>query len=139
MRFLSKIKEVIWPIQRQELKLFMPMALMMFCILFNFSALRSVKDALVMPALGAEVISFLKLWIVLPAALIFTLLYVKLSNVFSAEKVFYIVVSSFLVIFWIFTYVIYPNQDIYHPSSELIADLILQFPNFKWFIKSYCA
>jgi len=135
MVFLSKVKEVLWPIQRQELKLFMPMALMMFCILFNFSALRSVKDALVIPALGAEVISFLKLWVVLPAALIFTLIYVKLSNVFSAEKVFYIIVASFLVIFWIFTYIIYPNQDIYHPSSELIAKLIYQFPNFKWFIK----
>jgi len=135
MGFLSKIKEVIWPIERQELKLFAPMALMMFCILLNFSALRAVKDALVVPVLGAEVISFLKLWIVLPSALIFTLLYVKLSNIFSAEKVFYIIVSSFLAIFWIFTYVIYPNQDIYHPSSELIADLILQFPNLKWFIK----
>ena len=135
MVFLSKIKEALWPIARSELKLFMPMALMMFCILLNFSALRSVKDALVIPALGAEVISFLKLWVVLPSALIFTLVYVKLSNVFSAEKVFYIVVSSFLVIFWIFTYVIYPNQDIYHPSSELIATLIHQFPNFKWFIK----
>ena len=85
MGFLSKVKEAVWPIERHELKLFAPMALMMFCILFNFSALRSVKDALVIPALGAEVISFLKLWVVLPAALIFTLLYVKLSNVFSAE------------------------------------------------------
>ena len=135
MGFLSKIKEAIWPITRSELKLFMPMALLMFCALFNFSALRSVKDALIMPDLGAEVISFLKLWIVLPSALIFTLIYVKLSNIFSAEKVFYIIVSSFLVIFWIFIYVIYPNQDIYHPSSELIATLIEQFPNFKWFIK----
>jgi len=135
MGFLSKIKEAVWPIHRHELKLFAPMALMMFCILFNFSALRSVKDALVIPALGAEVISFLKLWIVLPAALIFTLLYVKLSNVFSAERVFYIVVSSFLVIFWIFTYIIYPNQELSHPSPELIARLIQEFPNFKWFIK----
>ena len=135
MVFLSKIKEAIWPIARSELKLFMPMALLMFCTLFNFSALRSVKDALVIPALGAEVISFLKLWVVLPSALIFTLIYAKLSNAFSAEKVFYIVVSSFLVIFWIFIFVIYPNQDIYHPSSESITTLIHQFPNFKWFIK----
>jgi AAA family ATP:ADP antiporter len=135
MGFLSKIKEAIWPIEKSELKLFAPMALMMFCTLFNFSALRSVKDALVIPALGAEVISFLKLWVVLPSALIFTIVYVKLSNIFSAEKVFYIIVSSFLIIFWIFTYVIYPNQDIYHPSSESIVDLIHQFPNFKWFFK----
>lgn len=135
MVFLTKIKEAIWPIQRSELKLFMPMALMMFCILFNFSALRSVKDALVIPALGAEVISFLKLWIVLPFALIFTLIYLKLSNVFSAEKVFYIIVTTFLIIFVIFTYIIYPNQDLYHPSTALISGLMEQHPNLKWFIK----
>lgn len=135
MGFLAKVREAVWPIARSELKLFVPMALMMFCTLFNFSALRSVKDALVIPALGAEVISFLKLWIVLPFALLFTLIYAKLSNSFSAEKVFYIIVSTFLVIFWIFTYLIYPNQNSYHPSAELISALIDQFPNFKWFFK----
>lgn len=135
MALFSKILDTLWPIKRAELKLFMPMALMMFCILFNFSALRSVKDALVIPALGAEVISFLKLWVVLPSAIMVTLIYVKLSNIFSAEKVFYIIVSTFLLIFIIFTYVIYPNQDIYHPSAALIIELTERYPNFQWFIK----
>ncbi len=132
---ISQVKDIIWPIRRHELRLFLPMALMMFCILFNFSALRSVKDALVIPTLGAEVISFMKLWVVLPSALIITLCYVKLSNIFTSEQMFYIVVTSFLSIFLIFAYLLYPNQEAFHPDPAVINDLIQRFPNFQWFIK----
>jgi ATP/ADP translocase len=60
-QFLSSLKEILWPIERSELKLFIPMSFLMLCILFNFGALRSIKDSLVVPNIGAEVISFLKL------------------------------------------------------------------------------
>lgn len=129
------IREIIWPIKRDEYKLFMPMALMMLCILFNFSALRSIKDALVIPTLGAEVISFMKLWVVLPSALIVTLIYARLSNAFNSEQLFYIVVSIFLVIFLTFTFILYPNQESYHMSAFKADMLIDEHPHLKWFIK----
>lgn len=88
---LNKIKIIIWPIEKDEVKLFLPLALMMLCILFNFGALRSVKDGLVVPTIGAEVISFLKLWLVLPSSVLFTLAYVKLSNKYDFERLFYII------------------------------------------------
>lgn len=133
--FSSKIKEIFWPIEKEELKLFLPMALMMLCILFNFGALRSVKDGLVVPSMGAEVISFLKLWLVLPSSVIFTLIYAKLSNKFNFEYIFYIITTCFLLFFLLFAYVIYPYQDSWHPSSNLINELSSSYPNFKWFIK----
>ncbi|KJV62418.1 TLC ATP/ADP transporter family protein [Rickettsia amblyommatis str. Ac/Pa] len=133
--FFEKVKEIMWPIERKELKLFIPMALMMLCILFNFGALRSIKDSLVVPSMGAEIISFLKLWLVLPSCVIFTVLYVKLSNKLNFEYIFYIIVGSFLLFFLLFAYIIYPNQDIYHPNDEMINNLIASYPNFKWFIK----
>ena len=133
--FFEKVKEIIWPIERKELKLFIPMALMMLCILFNFGALRSIKDSLVVPSMGAEIISFLKLWLVLPSCVIFTILYVKLSNKFNFEYVFYIIVGSFLLFFLFFAYIIYPNQELYHPNDKMINNLITSYPNFKWFIK----
>ncbi|HJD56032.1 MAG TPA: nucleotide exchange transporter Tlc3 [Rickettsia endosymbiont of Pyrocoelia pectoralis] len=133
--FFEKIGEIVWPIKREELKLFMPMALMMLCILFNFGALRSIKDSLVVPSMGAEIISFLKLWLVLPSCVIFTVLYVKLSNRFNFEYIFYIIVGSFLLFFLTFAYIIYPNQEIYHPNDEIINNLTAHYPNFKWFIK----
>lgn len=132
---LAKIQQIIWPIKREELKLFLPMALMMLCILFNFGALRSVKDGLVIPSIGAEVISFLKLWLVLPSSIIFTIIYVKLSNQISFEYIVYIVISSFLLFFLIFAFIIYPNQGFYHPSTEWVEQSVSLYPNLRWFIK----
>lgn len=130
----TRLKEIFWPLERSELKLFVPMALMMLCVLFNFGALRSIKDSLVVPNIGAEAISFLKLWLVLPSTVIFTLIYVKLSNMFDYEHLFYLIVSFFLGIFILFTYVLYPNQEFFHPSPETISNLISSYPNLKWFI-----
>lgn len=130
----QKLKNIFWPIESSEVKLFVPMALMMLCMLFNFGALRSVKDSLVVPNIGAESISFLKLWLVLPSTVIFTVIYLKLSNIFSYERVFYKVVSAFLIFFFFFTYVLYPKQEYFHPSAETINALVLSFPNLKWFI-----
>ncbi len=133
-QFLASLKEILWPIERGELKLFIPMSLLMLCVLFNFGALRSIKDSLVVPNIGAEVISFLKLWLVLPSTIIFTLIYVKLSNIFDYERLFYLIVSFFLGFFIIFTYILYPAQDFYHPNFESAQKLTELYPNFKWFI-----
>ncbi|MDG1436736.1 MAG: Npt1/Npt2 family nucleotide transporter [Rickettsiaceae bacterium] len=130
----EKLRDIFWPIKRSEMKLFVPMSIMMLCMLFNFGSLRSIKDSLVVPNIGAEAISFLKLWLVLPSTVIFTMLYVKLSNLFDYEKVFYLIISTFLGFFILFTYVLFPYQDWYHPSSETISHLISLYPNFKWFI-----
>ena len=132
---LKKILDIIWPIKRSELKLFLPLGLMMLCMLFNFGSLRSIKDSLVVPNIGAEVISFLKLWLVLPSTIIFTIIYVKLSNKFENERLFYIIISFFLLFFVIFTYVLFPYQQIIHPSDETINYLLTLYPNLKWFIK----
>ena len=131
----AKIRNTIWPIEQSELKLFLPMAVLMLCILFNFSALRAVKDSLVVPSMGAEVISFLKLWFVLPVAIIFTATYIKLSNVLQIEYIFYIIVSFLLFVFVIFAYVVYPNQLHYHPSDQSIQALLDDYPHMQWFIK----
>ncbi len=130
----EKLKDIFWPINRSEIKLFVPMALMILCMLFNFGSLRSIKDSLVVPNIGAESISFLKLWLVLPSTIIFTMLYVKLTNMFDYEHLFYIIVSCFLSVFILFTYVLFPYQHLYHPSEETISYLITSYPNFKWFI-----
>lgn len=134
-RAVKRFKEILWPIERDEMKLFVPMALMMFCILFNFGALRSIKDGLVVPSIGAEVISFLKFWLVLPSSIIFTIIYAKLSNVLNFERIYYIIISTFLTFFLLFAYVIYPNQDFYHPDIAIISSLSREYPNFQWFIK----
>lgn len=133
--FLCTIKDILWPIQKSEMKLFVPMALMMLCMLFNFGALRSLKDGLVVPAIGAEVISFLKLWFVFPTSVLFTIFYIKLSNIIRFELVFYFLITIFLIFFLLFAYVIYPNIDLYHPDYELINFYANKYLHMQWLIQ----
>jgi AAA family ATP:ADP antiporter len=114
------LKAVVWPIHNFELKKFLPMAFMFFCILFNYSMLRSIKDSLVVTSLGAEVIPTLKLWFVLPSAMLFMVVYSKLLNVFKKDTVFYIVTASFMVYFILFATILYPLHEHLHFSVSSI-------------------
>jgi len=112
-------RSFFWPIHTWELKKFIPMALMFFFINFNYTILRDTKDALIVtaPGSGAEAIPFLKLWGVLPFAILFMLLYSKLSNVLSKPRLFYTMVSIFIGFFVLFALVLYPNRGSLHPTE----------------------
>ena len=129
-----KLWQILCPIRMNEAKKFIPMTLMMFFILFNFSTLRPLKDSLVIPNLGAEVVSFIKLWCVLPSAILFTVIYMKLSNVLDYQRLFYGVTSFFIAFFAIFALLIYPNREYLHPDHDSILSLSEQFGHFKWLI-----
>jgi ATP:ADP antiporter, AAA family len=115
----GKLRAFFWPLYRHEFKKVIPMMIMLFLICFNYSILRNVKDAVVVTAKssGAEVLPFIKVWVLLPMAILLTYAFTKLSNRFSQEKVFYIVISAFLVFFGLFTYVFYPMRDVLHPNQ----------------------
>ncbi|MEN9782247.1 MAG: carrier protein 1 [Pseudomonadota bacterium] len=134
---LSRIAEAVWPIKRSELKKFLPMAGMIFAILFNYTLLRNMKDTLVVNAAGAGAITFLKLYCVTPAALLFVVLYMKLSSIFSRETLFYVIITPFLVFFLAFAFIIYPNVDAFHPSVESIQALYNSYPAMQGFIDIY--
>jgi AAA family ATP:ADP antiporter len=133
--FSNELRKFFWPIELHENKKFIPMALMMACILFNYATFRSVKDGLVVANVGAEAISFLKTYFVLPSAVLMVVIYAKLCNVMSQQKVFYTIAGSFLGYFTLFTFVLYPNPSFFHPNPDIIEHLSLSFPNFQWFIK----
>jgi AAA family ATP:ADP antiporter len=131
-----KWRSFFWPIHGTELKKFLPMFLIFFLIAFNYNILRSYKDTIVITAAnsGAEAIPFIKLWAVLPSAILFTLLFTRLSNHFSREKVFYITLSIFIVFFFLFAFFLYPAQEFLHPN-KLADELQRILPDgFKGFI-----
>src|ERR1700722_1929350 len=117
LKEFSKIRAFFWPIYRHEAKKIVPMMLMLFLICFNYSILRNVKDAIVVTAKssGAEVIPFIKVWVLLPMAVLVTLIFTKLTNRYSQEKVFYLTISAFLLFFGVFTFILYPYRDLLHP------------------------
>lgn len=135
----SKFRMALWPIYTSELKKFLPMSIMMFLVLINYTLLRNTKDTLVItaPSCGVEVIPFLKMWGVMPCAVLFFLIYTKLSNILSREALFYTCLTPFLVFFAAFSFIIYPNKEWLHPTMESISVLRESCPNVKWFISLY--
>jgi AAA family ATP:ADP antiporter len=112
-------------VETKTLKKIVPLGLMFFCILFNYTILRDTKDVLVVTAKGssAEIIPFLKTWVNLPMAIGFMLLYTKLADVLSKEALFYAVILPFIAFFGAFGYVLYPMRDAIHPTA--LADRLL--------------
>lgn len=133
-------RSILWPIHSFELKKFLPMAFILMCILFDYSMLRGMKDSLVVTTMGAETIPTLKLWFVLPAAVLFMLVYSKLSNIFSKDHVFYIVAGFFLAYFVSFGLVLYPcseylQADFSNISSPFLRRLMIPIGN--WVFSSF--
>src|SRR3990167_6822979 len=112
-------RSLFWPIHGRELKKFLPLLLMFALISFNYNLLRSYKDSVVITATssGAEALPFIKVWAILPGAILLTFLFTRLSNRFSREKVFYIMMSGFIAFFLVFTFALFPAQEYFHPNA----------------------
>lgn len=130
----KRLLEVVWPIERHELKKFLPMSFMMLFIIFNFSFLRSLKDSLIVPSLGAEAVPYLKGFFVIPLTILFVIGYAKLVNRFDFKQVFVIITGSFILFFALFAFVLYPYQDFFHPSATTIAALAESMPRVKYLV-----
>lgn len=129
----SKVRAALWPVHSHELKKFLPMCFIMFFILFNYSILRNTKDALVItaPGSGAEILSSLKFYVVMPMAVLFVVMYTKLANAFSRETLFVSFIATFVAFFLAFSFVIYPNIEAYHPSLDLVNQVKADYPRFQ--------
>lgn len=114
----GKWRSFFWPVHAYELKKLLPMFFLFFFISFNYTILRDTKDTLVVTSSGAETIPFLKFWGVVPAAVIFMLIYSKLSNILSKENLFYATITPFVIFFGLFPIFIYPNRDWLHPTTS---------------------
>ncbi len=113
----SRWRAFFWPVHAFELKKILPMFFMFFFISFNYTILRDTKDTLIVTSAGAEAIPFLKVYGVVPAAIIFMIIYAKLSNMLSKEHLFYTTIIPFLVFFGLFATVIYPNNALLRPDA----------------------
>jgi len=115
----GRFRSWFFPVRKNELKLFLPLILIFFFICFNYNLLRTTKDSLVItaPSSGAEIIPYMKVWVVLPMALLMTILFTRLANRYSTEKVFYIMMTLFLGFFMAFSFIIFPFRDALHPHA----------------------
>ena len=132
---LSRTRQAIFPIADWELKKFIPMAIMIFITIFNFTWLRNAKDALFVtaPGSGAEAIPFLKLYVVMPMTILFSLLYVKIRKVYDFQQSYYIIIGFFMGFFLLFALVLYPNVESIHLSLSTVSYLKESFPRIQHF------
>lgn len=95
------------------------MLLMGALISFNYNILRIAKDTLIVTAeeSGAETIPFIKVWVLLPMAILMTYIFTKFSNKFRKDQVFYLMISIFLLFFSVFIFVLYPARDLIQPYN----------------------
>jgi AAA family ATP:ADP antiporter len=116
----SGIRSYLWPIHSFETRKIIPMIIILAFVAFDYTILRNLKDALVITAhgSGAEVIPFIKLWGILPAAILAAMLFSFLLNRFSRLAVFQFIVIAFSLFFAVFCLFIYPNRDALHPNAS---------------------
>ncbi len=130
------LRSILWPVHRYELKKVLSMLGLIFFLCSAYSILRNLKDTIILTAKhsGAEVIPFLKVWAMLPGAILATWLYTRLARRFSKETIFYITVTAFLGYFLLFAYVLHPNSSMLH--LDTLGDwLLVHLPaGFKGFI-----
>ncbi len=129
-------RKLLWPIHSYEVKKFLPMGIMMFCILFIYTVLRDTKDAMLVnaPGAGAESLAFAKGIGVTISAIVFMVLYTKAANLFNREGLFYATALPFLIFFGLFPYYIYAHVGSLHMSLDTIHAYQQAYPNIKWII-----
>ena len=126
----------LWPVHHYELKKLIPMLLIFFFINFDYNILRTMKDALIITAesSGAEVIPFIKVWVMFPGSVLMTYIFIRLSNRFNRETVFYVMMGIFLTYFLVFTFVLYPARESLHATDLANHLQTILPPGLKGFI-----
>lgn len=109
----------LWPVYREEYPKFIPMLLISFLVCFNYYLLRISKDAVLItaPESGAEAIPFIKVWAILPTAVLLTFIFTRFSNWLNRRTIFYAMMWLFIGYFLVFTFFLYPNRDTLHPHG----------------------
>ena len=99
---------------------------------------RDLKDGFFQydaPGGRTECISVLKLFFVLPFAVIAVMIFSVLVSKFGTKKTFYIIIIFFMGFFAIFGFVLYPNASSLHASLETVERLRASWPGiFYWVI-----
>ncbi len=131
---LEVFLNIFFPIKREELKHFIPLAILMFCILLNQNILRILKDSVIISEVNVEIINFIKLYFVTPIAPIFLIIYSKMVNVLPLQRIYYYLLAFFCTFLFLFAFVIYPNVHYFHFDKSYIVEFSEHNPRLKWYM-----
>ncbi|GMI35771.1 hypothetical protein TeGR_g8730 [Tetraparma gracilis] len=118
----SSLRQAIFPISRAELPKFLLLASVKFFVVWALTVTRDTKDTLVVTQAGAEAIAFMKVYLVLPAAVLFTASYNALATKLRGRRnlLFYCTLAPFFLFFLAFDLFIYPSRASLQPPLALV-------------------
>ncbi|MHC0449665.1 MAG: Npt1/Npt2 family nucleotide transporter [Candidatus Lariskella arthropodorum] len=129
MSSLSKVLSYC-PIQRHEWQKFIFTSLLMMLTIYVYSILRNTKDVLIISLVSAELVSTIKLYGVLPSAVLAMLIYTKLVDIAHKLTIYHAINIFFISFFVLFALYLYPNAYQLHPD---MSNLMERLPHFKYF------
>ncbi len=127
MSLISKLAWFFWPVETKEQKKTFFMLLVLFFVSFVYSILRTLKITILLadPTLPSQAVSYLKIFGIMPAALVFTWLAIRMQSLYGQKMTFLGMNFLFATLFAILALYILPYQDFYRlhfsGTHELIA------------------
>ncbi len=128
-KYFMNLAELIVENKTYLLHKYLPTTLMFLLSAYIYSLLRGVKDSILVPILGAELISFIKFYGVFPATVIFFICFSKLANILSRDKLYYVIAMFFGSFFMFYAFILGPNSEYFHPD---LSNWISQYPKCKY-------
>lgn len=132
--FKLNLNANFWSIKPSEYAHFFYMSALMFCVLFNQSVLRILKDSILIAEVSAEITNFAKVYCVTPAAALFVVIYAKMANRLTFVEIFCYLMYFFLGFFIFFAWIIYPDINSWHLDKNKMQNLAELYPHLKWYI-----
>ena len=133
----GKIRSILWPIHRSELKKFLLLSFLMFANIFVYTVVSNLKDVFVLSCAtlgGAELLSPLKSVLVLPSTILIATIFSFIAVKFGMRKTFYYSISFFALFLFLFAFVLLPNASNLHLSAETMINLQNSVPGFMYYI-----
>lgn len=108
---------------------YFPTTLMFLLSAYIYSLLRGVKDSILVPKLGAELISFIKFYGVFPTTVLFFICFSKLANILSRDKLYYVIAMFFGGFFLLYAFLLGPNSQVLNLDLSEVHE---HFPRMKY-------
>ena len=112
--YIAKIQWFLWPVYEEERSKILPMTAVFFCVSFIYNILGALKKTILLssPCIKAQAVSYLKIFAIMPAAVIFTLMTTTLQTRYGQKRALQYMITFFGFSFAVITLIIYPNRDL---------------------------
>ncbi len=105
----------IYPLKSEEVEKVWILFFLFFLVAFVYNTLMPMKKSIIMytPGAGAEALTYLKPFAVTPGSILFTWYFLSLDRFFDRDRVFWIVIMTFISYFALYVFVLWPYREVF--------------------------